>query len=291
MKNTNNAEKRVGHSLDSIVITKDHLNWEERVNQWNSSMEYDDRVSWLHINHVREGNGPEKFIFYLDLADRYGEEDIFTGLPGHKEHIFTLRSYESPALLKSRLSKKAFSILCTEFFSKKEGNAPCPCMVPYKEPLFSKLLWFFRPYRGDGAFDNLRPINTEGLGNDGGRHYVSIANEFARRFALDAWELLNHRWCHDGGPDPKVAEEHFCEIVLLLRHLDLLRNMGELGQYMPTLQVFKKMVQFVLDEKGISFENKSLDDVSDVGKLLEPLVKSGNKLARTLFVTRLNVYK
>jgi hypothetical protein len=281
--------KREQHALDTVAIKESKVTWRERLSQWERPMIFEDRLSWLHTNHVREGNGPERFIFFLELADRYGERDVFTQLPNHDKHLITSKSYLSIAQLKSQLSKKAFAILCNVFFNKEEP--PCPIYVPYQNQLFSKLLWFFRPYGGDGGWDNLRPYTTDGLAKDDGRHYVDIANKFAKEFVLDAWQMLNHHWfkCWDTDePDPKVAEPHWREIVVLLRHLDMLKIIED-GQYIPIPSVFKKMVGMVLEEHHVTFNKEDLEDIQLVGKLLEPLAKKGDRLARSLNITRLNV--
>jgi hypothetical protein len=195
----------------------------------------------------------------------------------------------SVADLKSRISKKAFAILCNAFFNAEEP--PYPYRLPYENPLFSKLLWFFRPYGGDGGWDNLRPRDKDGLGKDGGSHYVCVARDFAHEFVLDAWQLLNHHWykCWDGGiPNPNVVEPHWCEIVALMRHLDMLENI-ERGQYIPIPPVFKKVVGMALKENSVTFAEKDLEDTQLVGRLLEPLVKRGDTLARSLNIARLNV--
>jgi len=291
MKNKINDRggKREQHALDTVEIKEGQVTWRERLSRWERPMIFEDRLSWLHTNHVRDGNGPERFIFFLELADRYGERDVFTQLPNHDKYLVTPKSYLSVAQLKSRLSKKAFAILCNVFFNKEEP--PCSICVPYQNPLFSKLLWFFRPYGGDGGWDNLRPYTTDGLAKDDGRHYVDVANKFAKEFVLDAWQMLNHHWfkCWDTDePDPKVAEPHWREIVVLLRHLDMLRIIED-GQYIPIPSVFKKMVRMVLEEHHVTFDEEDLEDIQLVGKLLEPLAKKGDQLARSLNITRLNV--
>ncbi len=272
MKKHRSGEKREAHALDSIVVIKNQKSWEKRVKEWQAPMEFNGRISWLHTNHMREGNGPEKFIFYLEVADGYGDKDIFRG------------SNE-----KWKISQKAFTILCNFFFVNGE-NSPCPFIVPYQEPLFSKLLWFFRPYGGMGGWNNLRPRDTSGLGKDGGRHYLSIARKYAESFVLDAWQLLNRTWykCWEVNPDPKVADPHLLQITLLLHHIGMLEHL-ESRQYTPSPDVFKKLLRAVFLQNTIAWEENSLDDAKYVGTLLEPLVKKEDRLAKALYFARLNV--
>jgi hypothetical protein len=288
------AEVREPHALDEIQVLPSSNNWNEQLAKWEKPMTFEDRISWLHTNHVRNGNGPERFIFYLELADRYGESEVFSVLPDHcgsESSIFTAGSYSSKGGLKTKISVKAFTILCTHFFA--EDASPCPIDLPYKEPLFSKLLWFFRPFGGDGGWDNLRTYNSSRLGKDDGAHYLDVAKGYAMQFVINAWSLLNGKWfliedCPP--PDSKMVKSHWKEIVALIRHLDLL-SIIEYGQYLPTPEVFKKMVRFVLNAEGIGVNEEVLGDASFVGTVLEPFVRKGNKLARVLYVARLNVLK
>jgi hypothetical protein len=293
MKNEKNDGSRTPHALDGIVMPGGGMSWKERLERWNKPLGFDDRMSWLHTNYHRDGNEPDHFLFYLDIADRYGEEiGEFTQSPKDEEHIFTLGPYSSRAELKSRLSKKAFAILCTEFFSDQDrGGSQFPFILPYQEPLFSKLLWFFRPYGGHGGWDNLRPRNSKHLGKDGGKHYLPLAEKFAMKFILDAWQILNSRWyyCTDGEkPDPAVAKPHCDTIIKLVLHHRIL-DTAMFGQYTPRAWVFKKMLRMVFEENTVTFTESDLDNIDVLGKLLEPFVADDN-FAAYLYIARLSVY-
>ena len=293
MKKTNSNAERVKHALDLIPIVEKSTEWNERVKSWYKPMSFDERISWLHANQIRgSNNGPEQFIFFLDLADRHGESKLFDSLPDHTECQFTLKSYQSLATMKARLSKKAFTILCSTFFADyEEGQGQFPIGLQYQEPLFSKLLWFLRSFGGVGGFDNLRQSDCGGLGKDGGSHYLEVARKFAQRFVLDAWQILNRRWykLDDGEkPNPTMAWLHFREIVILMRRFDLLENV-ERGQYGPTVQTFNAMVGMVLEENKVFYLQTDLGSESTMRRHLEHLTKCGDALAKVLYIARLNV--
>ncbi|GEM_PF-5310524 len=281
-------EKREPHALDSIEISEGVESWENMLKRWKRPMLYDDRLEWLHKSQKRDGNGPERFLFFLELADRHGEHRVFDGLPQNTGFRFTLESYASIVDLKSNLSANAFAILCNNFFAQtEEQKAQYPLMLPYEEPLFSKLLWFFRPFGGYGGYDNLRPYNPERLGKNKGRHYLDVARKFAERFTMNAWSMLNARWnCTGQTPDFKPAELYWREIIILMRHFDLLKHI-EHGQHVPTSEVFKKMLDLVFEENNIVPEKAY--NFSNCGPILEPLISAGNLLARALYTARLNI--
>lgn len=293
MKTMENTGRKP-HVLDSIRMPEGRLDWQSRLKKWHSPLSFDERMSWLHTNHYRDGNGPEHFLFYLNIADRYGENpEVFKSSTKDDKHESTaMDGYSSRADLKSRLSKKAFSVLCTEFFTKENGRSPVPYIVVYQDPLFSKLLWFFRPYGGRGGWDNLRPSNTGHLGKNGGQHYVSVANSYAKEFIVDAWAILNSRWfkCWDGDkPKSAIAQPHWELIVDTMDHLNMFDSIG-IGQYGPRPLIFKNMVRKVLRENNILIDESRLDDIHVLGKTLEPLVKKGGSLVKYLYMARLHVF-
>jgi len=286
------AVGRTPHVLDEIIIPDELLSWEESVGQWHLPMSFDERLAWLNTNHIRRGNGPEQFIFFLELADRYGDRNLFDSLPGQNKSQRTLNSYESLAKMKRRLSNRAFAILCNVFFAKRE-DPEYPYILPYEDPLFSKLLWFFRSDGEYIGFNNLRPNNTDELGKDGGRHYITCAQEFAKNFAGDAWQMLNRcrYYCHEGPrPKPELAMAHSKEVIDLLLQLDLL-DLIEIDQYAPTEEVFQIMLKLRLERSGVQFDVDGLKSDLYVCELLEPLVMAGDKFAKRLYVARLNVGK
>lgn len=297
MKKQTNAGIGSSHPLDNIKI-HGRNSWDQCLKQWQSPMSFDDRMSWLHTNYHRNGNGPEQFLFYLELADHYGDgSEAFSKKSSDKEPVFSMSSYASRAELKARLSCKAFTVLCTEFFSsQKDGRSQYPFILPYRDPLFSKLLWFFRPYGGHGGYDNLHPSQTDCLGKDGGKHYIQVSNAFAKKFILDAWQILNSRWYYGGiphnCPDSAVAQPHWREIVTLLSHLHMIEELGY-GQYMPRPWVFKNMVRKLLSENNIEWPDFYVEHIAhldNLGKILEPLVIKGDLVAKYLYIARLNVH-
>lgn len=133
----NEKTAREPHALDSVAISGDRKPWKRRLEQWQGVMEYEERLSWLHTNSVRDGNCPEWPAFYISLADRHGDENHFLSLPEHKQTIWTRTTIMSFAEIKSALSKKAFAILCEHFFAaflQEEGQKPCPYYPPLSEP-------------------------------------------------------------------------------------------------------------------------------------------------------------
>lgn len=283
---------REPHVLDEVRITE-RKSWQRRLRDWHSPMSFDDRVAWLHINYEREGNGPEQFIFYLELADRYGDGELFRPSKIMSDsHVYTLRSYDAVFRLKTQLSRKAFAVLCTNFFAEQgENRGQYPYALPYQQPLFGQLLWFFRPYGGFGGFDNLRPSVTNGLGKDGGEHYVKVARNFAKTFVLNAWDMLNRRWYNSiTKPDPQIADPHAEEIIRLMRHLNLLDNI-ERGQHMPRLNIFLKMVCMMLERhEMVKVSPNWLDNKARVRRLLLLGAKEGNPLATALYAVWPHVY-
>ena len=286
------VEKRLPHELDGLTFVEDSRSWEDRVKEWKRPMSFDRRMEWLHTNGHREGNGPEKVIFFIKLADRYGVRDFFPPSDGRRQ-IFTSRTGSLLTIPKMRkmICQKAFSILANTFLRQTKDYTAFPYVLPYTEPLFSELLWFFRPYDGLGGFDNLRPSDTDGLGKDGGDYYVSLAKNFANEFMFYAWGLLNNCWnkSWSTNPDARVVNGHEREIIMLMRRLGRENSMR--GQFKPTAEVFDTMFSMLYEENfDTQVPPADLENKEFVGKTLEGLVRSGHSsFARFLYVVRLEV--
>lgn len=285
------AVKRLAHEFDDLVFVEDSRSWEDRVKEWKHPMSFDQRMQWLHINGQREGNGPEKAIFFIKLADRYGERDLFPPSDGDKKLFFPrTESVLTIPQMRKRLCQKAFSVLANTFFRQTEEYTGFPYVLPYTEPLFSELLWFFRPYDGLGGYDNLRPSDTKGLGKDGGDHYVRLANVFAKDFVFGAWMLLNNCWnrCWETNPDGKATCGHEREIIMLMRRLD--REDSMQGQFKPLARVFKTMFSMLYEESfHTRVPSSGLEDQKFIEETLRELAKSGHPLARFMYVVRLDI--
>jgi hypothetical protein len=276
----NITKKREAHALDAISITETR-DWKQKVQVWNGSLPFQDRISWLHQNHVREGNGPEQVIFYLEVADRYGES-IFEGLRDHKKCLDTGEKYGTVATYKTLLSRKAFEILCTHCFGQE--HPPYPYILPYIEPLFGKFLWFFRPYGGLGGYDNLRPRAFDTGTKGKYSHHLSVANKFAVNFAYDAWSLLNQSWnkCWETDPNPAVADVHWREIIMLVRRLRLLENMDS-PSTAPNRLNFDRMVQMLFGEQDTSYSLGNLSDLQFIRRQIETQMTRGSGFAKDLY--------
>ena len=286
------AAERLAHEVDGLAFVKDKRSWEDRVKEWGRPLSFDRRMEWFHVNGQREDNGPEKAIFFMKLADRYGEPDLFPSPKGgggelflpHTGGVFTIPQ------MRRKVVQKAFSVLANTFFRQTEDYCGFPYVLPYTEPLFSELLWFFRPYDGSGGWDNLRPRDTEGLAKDGGDHYVRMANDFAKNFVFGAWMLLNDCWNRGGETNPKgeVTRGHEREIVMLMWRLDMENSMQ--GQFKPLARVFKTMFEILYEGSfHAQVPPTCLEDQKFVEQTLKELAKSGHPLARLMYVVRLDV--
>ncbi|MEK7170077.1 MAG: hypothetical protein AAB767_02215 [Patescibacteria group bacterium] len=289
MNATETETKIEPHKLDNTILLERSL-WRERLKEWNRPMSFDDRRGWLRVNLVRlvrADNDGTQFIFGMEVADRYGEPAPETGA-GSKKCIFTLSGYNSIGELKKRLSQEAFAVICKHYFEKRGFLH----ILPYQEPLFSTLLWFFRPYGGFGGWDNLRPHEENCLGKDGGRHYLEVARAFAEEFALNAWALLNKRCfvVSDSGstPEPTVATPHWWKIVLLLCRLRMLHIIKE-GRYVPRPEIFNKLLEKLLTDEAVVHTEADLTNEVWVARTLEPLVQKGTPLAESLYIARLHL--
>lgn len=285
MNATETNTKTEPHKLDNTILLERSL-WRERIKKWNRPMSFDDRKGWLRANLVREDNDGAQFIFGMEVADRYGEPPPETGA-GSKKCIFTLTAgYKTIGELKRKLGQEAFAVICKHYFGKKDF----PYLLPYQEPLFSTLLWFFRPYGGFGGWDNLRPHEDNCLGKDGGKHYLETACSFAKEFTRNAWSLANRRWYMGTEGDPpssKMALPHLWDIAMLLRRLDMLRCIEE-GQYAPRPDVFMKLLTRMLAENNVQYEPTKLTDQEWQNATLASSVGK-DPLARSLYVARLNL--
>ncbi len=287
----NGKTAREPHALDNVVTVNADNQWSRRINQWRRPMEFDERVSWLHTNHARNGNGPERFIFYLELADHYGDHDHFIGDPSEEMSIWTNKMLMSHWEMKSAFSKHAFMVLSEHFFKPLiTGNdGPCPYEVLYQDPLFSKLVWFFRPYGGYGGFDNLRPMpnSLQSVCKDVGEHYVETVRKYASRFCIDAWYMLNEKWRPGWSvhhtPDPKIAWPLRREIIALMRHLNHI-GLIESEQYAPTLKVFKEIILSLCEEDNIQCASEDLDSRLFVNEVIADLARKSYPWAASLFV-------
>lgn len=285
MKKTN--ESRESHALDGIEFEHKTPDWEDRVREWNKPMSFDARMQWLHTNGVREGNGPEKVIFYLGIADRYSELNLFIG--NGNTHCSLSEGSISEKQMRRKLAQKAFAVLTNVFLRQENDYSGFPLSLPYSEPLFSKLLWFFRPFGGLGGWDNLRPRDTTGLGRDGGRHYIDLANKFAGEFAFDAWQLLNDCWskCWEGSPYKHVTYNHESEIIMLMRRLNKETCMQ--GQYKPLPNILYRMTRMVIEEyTGKPVFDGNLRDKKYVEGILRLAVKTQNPFARLVYLVRVD---
>lgn len=285
------AAKRLAHELDDLVFVEDSRSWEDRIKEWKCPMSFDQRMEWLHVNGQREGNGPEKVIFFMKLVDRYGEQDLFPPSDSDEKLFFTrTEGVLTIPQMRRRTVQKAFSVLANTFFRQTGEYSGFPYVLPYTEPLFSELLWFFRSYGGLGGFDNLRPSDTKGLGKDGGDHYVRLANDFAKEFIFGAWMLLNNCWNRCGGIIPKgeVTHGHEREIIMSMLRLDMEDRMQ--GQFKPLASVFKTMFEVLYEESfQTQVPSSSLGDQGFVEQTLRKWAKSGHSLARLMYVVRLDI--
>lgn len=286
------VEKRLAHVVDGLAFVDDRRSWADRVKEWGRPMTFDQRMEWLHVNSQREDNGPEKAIFFMKLADRYGERDLFPSSKDGSDEILLSRTENVSTIpqMRRRIVQRAFSVLVNTFFRQTEEHCGFPYVLPYTEPLFSELLWFFRPYGELGGFDNLRPRDTERLAKDGGDHYVRLANDFAKDFMFGAWELLNNCWNRswDINPKGKVTHGHEREIIMLVRRLDLMDYMQ--GQLKPIARVFKTMFAILCEENfQTQVPSSDLEDPRFVEQTLRKSAKTGWSFARYLYVARLNV--
>lgn len=185
-------KKRIG-SVDysDVVITPGDYSWEARINRWLKPMSLQERMAWLHSNWYREGNDPEIFMFYLNLAHGYGDHVEYQATGNIVDSWYNGKRIQDN-MAEYMLRAKAFTILANNFFNIPEAscNPNYPVLSPYRNPLFTALVSFFEPYDGIGGFDNLRPKYTSNLGKDGGQHYIETTNAFAKRFASKALVML-----------------------------------------------------------------------------------------------------
>ena len=293
MKNEETAAKAVsvpatvempGHALDEVEIIPSKRSWAKRVKEWNRPMSFERRESWLHENTCCFEDCVGAFTFFMRIADGYGlYPDDFAQGKGTRDFIYTLTDYDSIATLKCRLAQKAFTILCNGYFKEEEPNYPH--IVPYQEPVMSYRFWFFREHQA-GGYSNLRPGRFGSLGKDGGRHYLEVAVNFAKRFATNCWEILNgHNMSWSEKPDEVVSRAHLFQVVDLMARLDLL-DLWQKEQFLPKPPVFVKLVANVTGETN----PEVLCHGEKVGNLLEPKVREGDEMASALYLARLRIH-
>lgn len=152
-------------------------------------MTLQERESWLKSNWTRIDNGPDIFIFYLDLANGYGDSSKVVNTKASGSVHYVRRDMIFLPEVSTFIRQTAFSILANHFF--KQGSEEYPFHLPYTEPLFSHLVGFFKPYNGIGGFDNTRPLSRKFLGKDGGVYYIDNVHRYGSDFAERAFLMLN----------------------------------------------------------------------------------------------------
>lgn len=282
--------KPENHVLDNIIIdnTREEQGWNIRVKEWYVSMSVTERMSWLHANVVRgRWNGPDQFIFFMDVADGYGS---FVFNESRENGVISTSNPGQCPLWKQKelIAKKAFALLCTNFFPKKDGGEmQFPPALIYQRPLFAKLLWFFRPnvINPMGIISsNLYPRDFSDVGKDGGKYYIEVVRKFATRFVYDAWLILigkpSLQNCDQG-----VVRPHFEEIVRLLCVLDQIDSVFNEDQSRPSKEVFMTMLHLAIKD-GFK-DTQSALSVYSMDALLEQLIMRNDKLASALYLARL----
>ena len=286
-------ETREPHALDRITLAPDRQDWQAEERVWqNEKLTLKERIGWLHTHSEGVSNSPKQLVFYLDIADRYGEPNTFMPAKISGRRLYHV---DSITPLQSVLARKAFAVLCSYFFSR-DTDPYYPHPLLYKEPLLSKLLWFFRPYDGNDGWDNLRPREAQGLGKDGGRHYIQTVGTFAKKFALDLWQILNHRWywLTDWKPEAETVWPHRGELFALMSRLDGLGigffNLITHGQYAPERKVLDEILRYIFEKEDLPFyPSNSANGNIKAKETLEGLIIGGHPLAMALYAALLNV--
>jgi hypothetical protein len=125
----------------------------DRLNDWMKPMTLHERVSWLECNWYEGGDGPEIFMFYLNLANGYGDNTELLD-SGQQGYGFYYNKVIGKDKVKIVLKVRAFVVLAKYFFTIPENDREPNYhpMLPYKRPLFGALLEFFRTRSGYGWF-------------------------------------------------------------------------------------------------------------------------------------------
>lgn len=219
------------HVLDGVTIIEEG-SWGDWMKKWEKPQSLSSRISMIHQAFRRERPDDktlmEKFCFFLEAADQ-----------------FDLANHAT----KGALATKSFVVLCNHLFDDKKGDYPYS--LPYLEPLFSKLLWFFRRRKAGLINSNIHPQQTHMLGGEKqAKHSLGITREFAERFAIRAWDS-NKAWEYCDYTKEKLNEmwqtttPHWIEVLDLMERLDLLDYLLE---NLPSKKRYEEMVQHVLRE-------------------------------------------
>ncbi len=235
-----------------VVTTPGENTWEDRVKKWYKPMTLQERETWLRSNWTRIDNGPDIFIFYLDLAHGYGD-NVKTVDFKTSDGVYCVRTdIIHPCEVTTFIRQTAFSVLANHFFKKENDNYPFD--LPYSEPLFSHLVDFFKPYNGIGGFDNLRPSSKKFLGRDGGVHYVDNAYGYAHSFAGNAFLMLNglnpFPFSEGSSIDFSVAQSRKVDIVSLARRFGIFEYQKTLGLKTLRVDLFCLLYRIMFAECG-----------------------------------------
>lgn len=272
IEKTESTEK---HALSKVVITPP-WNWQRWKREWNKPQPCDRRESMLHSifrDRPPDQELAEKVCLMLDIADNYyGREKIMD----HANDVHVMGT----ELGKKDLAIRAFITLCNNFFHDGDYYVN----FPFEEPVFSKLLWFFRRHMPgtDAITSNIHPSEASILGGkDQSKHYLKQAREFAREFAIIAWDFSKAREFTDISPDEirrihAHTQTHWQDVLDLMERLNLL---DYLLHNPPGEERFIEMVDFVI--------SKHVTNASPTNRLknLRALViESNSKLPDTLWL-------
>lgn len=252
MNKTNNARPEVvsrattecePHVLDDIRITNQSSNWRELMRQWQRPMTLSERLNFIRGMSTPIGNGIDQFIWLLKVADRYQSEVFRTVNADPRQILHANRVIENPQA-KSLISICAMKILCSHFF-KVTDSMVYPHRLAYEEPLFSNLMWFFRPMT-PGLLNNLS-CRSALLGKDEGAHYREVLHSFASDFARNLWQMLNRRfkpyWDLPTNYEFVDVAKHQKAVTDLMFELGAFNGLGYMidTSLTPTREVFEKM--------------------------------------------------
>lgn len=215
--------------------------WKHWRELWDSTFLTEFRHSLLHFGFEVPANTQkerlERICFYLATADNHAESKNLE-TPVEKQSGIPIRSafnnYRTtlgyvchpPSELRQKIARKAFEVLCLNFFRDQRNPNACDLRQPawtedvFQGEVFSALLWFLRT----DEYGSL--INADWRHND---NHLKTFRDFALKFCKVAWEYRD------------TARPQLVQILVALDKIEVLLIENDYPMNKPDLLMLKKL--------------------------------------------------
>ena len=226
---------REQHALDKVTCEAG-ATWFEWKSAWLNppscllkNLEF--RRSFLHFGFkLRTATQIEKMDrieFYLDIADRYWDIDLFAPIApsGFNDGLerYTVIGHIHKDKIKWNLACQAFKFLCEGFFNGKDYASRLHALELSITPeLFPKMLWFFRRSLKYPEYSNIKPAQSSHTAFEISTHYLETAQGFAKAFCSWAWDFRFHKQDKGSQSTHERLRKHLFDVIDLMSHMGCL---------------------------------------------------------------------